>query len=172
MFARRHLLHLSAAGALAACTTPSNQLGATPEEPLSPMATGSFPVTRTDAEWRALLTPAQYRVLRTGWTPPQYSHPGWNDYTPGSFTCQGCGQPNFDNAWKFDAGIGYPNFHTAVPGSVGTRPDPSLPGPPRTALHCARCGSHNGHLFMDGPTAARTRYCMDDLALRFLPKTA
>jgi peptide-methionine (R)-S-oxide reductase len=172
MFARRHLLHLSAAGALAACTTPSNQLGATPEEPLSPMATGSFPVTRTDAEWQALLTPAQYRVLRTGWTPPQYSHPGWNDYTPGSFRCQGCGQANFDNAWKFDAGIGYPNFHTAVPGSVGTRPDPSLPGPPRTALHCARCGSHSGHLFMDGPTAARTRYCMDDLALRFLPKTA
>jgi len=126
----------------------------------------TYPVTHTDAEWRKLLTPEQYDVLRGHGTERAGSCALNTEKRPGTFSCAGCGQPLFETKMKFESGTGWPSFTTPVEGSVATTVDRSY-GMMRTEVHCARCGSHLGHVFPDGPKPTGLRYCINGVATDF-----
>ncbi|MBW6455054.1 MAG: peptide-methionine (R)-S-oxide reductase MsrB [Trueperaceae bacterium] len=123
---------------------------------------------RDDAAWRARLTPEQYRVLRQEATERPGSSPLNDEWRPGTYVCAACGHPLYRADTKFDAHCGWPSFHDALPGAFETKTDYLLLYP-RTEFHCARCGSHHGHVFEDGPEPTGLRYCSNGIALRFVP---
>ena len=127
-----------------------------------------YKVTHTDAEWRQLLTPAQYNILRQAGTEPPFSSPLLNEHRKGVFSCAGCALPLFSSATKFDSGTGWPSFYAPLPHAVDEQQDNSL-GMDRTEVHCSQCGGHLGHVFPDGPPPTGLRYCMNGLALSFTP---
>ena len=127
-----------------------------------------FPVTKTDAEWRKALSPAQYRVLRKEGTERPYSSPLNTEHRAGTFVCAACANRLYSSKTKFESGTGWPSFYAPLPGGVGTRTDRSL-GFARTEVHCARCGGHLGHVFDDGPKPTGKRYCMNGAAMDFRP---
>ena len=129
-------------------------------------AANSFEVTHTDEEWRKLLTPDQYAVLRQAATERPFTSPLLHEERRGEFSCAGCDQDAFSSTTKFDSGTGWPSFWAPIDKAVGTTEDRSY-GMIRTAVHCARCGGHLGHLFDDGPKPTGLRYCMNGLALKF-----
>jgi len=129
----------------------------------------SYPVQHTDAEWRKLLTPEQYRVLRQHGTEAPGSCALLHEKRPGAFVCVGCGQPLFEAATKFESGTGWPSFFNPLPGALGTTEDSSY-GMQRTEVHCSRCGGHLGHVFPDGPPPTGLRYCINGVATKFEPK--
>jgi peptide-methionine (R)-S-oxide reductase len=131
-------------------------------------AAGEFEISKTDAEWKALLTPAQYDVLRRHGTERPFSSPLDREKRAGIFACAGCDLPLFSSTTKFDSGTGWPSFHTPMPDAVGTTIDTSF-FMRRTEVHCRRCGGHLGHVFDDGPKPTGLRYCMNGVALKFLP---
>ncbi len=126
----------------------------------------SFAVTHTDAEWRSLLTPAQYNVLRQAGTETPYSSPLNDEHRKGVFNCAGCAQHLFSSDTKFDSGTGWPSFWKALDGAVLEHSDSSL-GMVRTEVLCSRCGGHLGHVFNDGPQPTGLRYCMNGVAMTF-----
>ena len=128
--------------------------------------TKPFPVSRSDAEWRAQLTSAQYRVLRGHGTERAFSSPLDKEHRPGRFVCAACAWPLFDAATKFDSGTGWPSFWEPLADAVGTTVDMSWMMV-RTEVHCANCGGHLGHVFSDGPRPTGLRYCMNGVAMRF-----
>ncbi len=128
----------------------------------------TFPVTRTDTEWRTRLTPEQYRVMRGHGTERPGSCALLHEKRPGAFACAGCGETLFEGGVKFESGTGWPSFHSPVEGSVGTSTDTSH-GMTRTEVHCATCGSHLGHVFPDGPPPTGLRYCINGVAMTFEP---
>jgi peptide-methionine (R)-S-oxide reductase len=132
------------------------------------MDTHTVPVTRTDAEWRALLTPEQYDVMRGHGTERPGSCALLHEHRAGAFTCAGCDSKLFESQLKFESGTGWPSFNDPVPGSVETTTDRSY-GMERTEVHCATCGSHLGHVFPDGPPPTGLRYCINGVALKFQP---
>jgi peptide-methionine (R)-S-oxide reductase len=160
---RRSLMQLLSSLGLAGAAAPVVHAAATP--------TRSDRIERSDAEWKARLTPAQYRVLRREGTEPAHSSPLDREKRPGRYHCAGCDLPLFDAAAKFDSGTGWPSFHTPLPGALGTKTDFKLIWP-RTEYHCARCGGHQGHVFDDGPPPTGQRYCNNGVALRFVPEVA
>jgi peptide-methionine (R)-S-oxide reductase len=127
----------------------------------------TFEVTRTDAEWRAMLTPAEYRVMREEGTERAGSSPLDKLYAPGVYQCRGCELPVYSSDAKYDSGTGWPSFWESLPDAVGTKPDRSL-FTVRTEVHCRRCGSHFGHIFDDGPAPAGKRHCLNGVSLAFV----
>ena len=143
----------AAAGALSGCSG-------------SPAQAKSFPVTRSEAEWRKRLSPQQFAVLRQEATERPYSSPLNKEKRKGLYTCQGCGNALYASRTKFDSGTGWPSFWEAIPGAVGTKTDRKLLYP-RTEVHCADCGGHLGHIFDDGPKPTGKRHCINGVALAF-----
>ena len=125
-----------------------------------------FPLTRTDQQWRRLLGPQRYAILREAATEPPFSSPLLNEHRKGIFSCAGCALPLFASGTKFDSGTGWPSFWEPLRHAVVTRPDHSLMME-RTEVLCERCGGHLGHVFDDGPRPTGLRYCMNGLALQF-----
>ena len=134
-------------------------------------AGGSFEITHSDEEWRAMLTPEQHAVLREEGTERPFTSPLNDEHRAGRFACAGCGQPLFSSEAKFDSGTGWPSFWAPLAGGVETREDRKL-GMIRTEVHCHRCGGHLGHVFDDGPKPTGKRYCMNGVAMTFKPESA
>jgi len=131
-------------------------------------AAATFEVVKSEDEWRRMLTPAQFKVLRQHGTEPPSSSPLNAEKRKGIFSCAGCGLPLFSSETKFDSGTGWPSFFEPLPNAVATSSDYSLIVP-RTEVHCRRCGGHLGHVFKDGPPPTGLRYCINGVALTFVP---
>ena len=128
-------------------------------------------IERSEAEWRQLLTPAQFRVLREEGTEPAWTSALNAEKRKGSYVCAGCDLELFTSDMKYDSGTGWPSFYTTLPGVFGLKRDFKLILP-RTEYHCVRCGGHHGHVFKDGPAPTGERWCNNGVALRFVPAGA
>ena len=128
----------------------------------------TYPVTHSDAEWRSLLTPEQFHIMREHGTERPGTCALLFEKRPGTFHCAGCDSALFEGKVKFESGTGWPSFNEPVPGSVDTVTDRSF-GMTRTEVNCATCGSHMGHVFPDGPPPTGLRYCINGVALNFMP---
>ncbi|SLN40167.1 peptide-methionine (R)-S-oxide reductase MsrB [Roseisalinus antarcticus] len=154
---RRTFLSLAGATGLAGTSLPA--LLAAQEQ---------FEVARTETEWRAMLTDAEYRVMREEGTERAGSSPLDKVYEPGTYHCKGCDQALYSSEAKYDSGTGWPSFFRALPNAVETKPDRSF-FTTRTEVHCDRCGSHLGHIFDDGPQPTGKRHCLNGVSLSFVP---
>jgi peptide-methionine (R)-S-oxide reductase len=128
-------------------------------------------IVKTDAEWRAELPPDRYHVLREAGTERPFTGALLRNKETGVYTCAACGNELFDSGTKYESGSGWPSFYDARPGAVELIEDRSL-GMTRTEVRCARCESHLGHVFDDGPRPTGERYCMNSLSLGFEPREA
>ena len=131
-------------------------------------ASETFEVVKSDEEWRRLLTPEQFYVLREHGTERAGTCTLLHEKRPGSFTCAGCGAALFKSGPKFESGTGWPSFFAPLEGAIGSTVDRSY-GMARTEVHCSRCGGHLGHVFEDGPPPTGLRYCINGVALNFEP---
>jgi peptide-methionine (R)-S-oxide reductase len=134
-------------------------------------AKGTFEITRTPEEWRKLLTPDQYAILREEGTERAFTSPLNDEKRKGTFACAGCDLPLFASETKFESGTGWPSFWAPIENAVGTGKDTSY-GMVREEAHCRRCGGHLGHVFDDGPKPTGLRYCINGLSLKFVPAQA
>jgi len=127
-------------------------------------------IEKTDAEWRAQLTPEQYRVMRQKGTEAPYSGTLNKNTATGKYTCAGCGAELFESDTKFDAGCGWPSFWLPATGDAIINHEDTSHGMRRTEVTCARCGAHLGHVFPDGPQPTGLRYCINSVSLDFEKK--
>lgn len=158
----RRLFYVLVFGILFSCNT-SAQKNET-------KAAKDFPVTKTEAEWKAQLTNEQFYVLRKAGTERPFTSPLNKEYRKGTFHCAACDTPLFKSEHKFDSGTGWPSFDREIKGNVEYSTDYNL-GYARTEEHCATCGGHLGHVFGDGPrNTTGKRHCINGVALRFVPE--
>jgi len=127
-----------------------------------------FEIEKTDAEWRAQLTPQQYEILRKEGTERPGSSPLLKEHRKGTFACAGCDLPLFSSDTKFESGTGWPSFYQPLPDAIETKTDRMF-FMTRTEVHCRRCLGHLGHVFDDGPKPTGLRYCMNGVSLKFAP---
>jgi peptide-methionine (R)-S-oxide reductase len=163
MQTRRNLLLTGAAAALTgtwALTRPT----------ASAQQAKTFEITRTEVEWRKILSEKQFYVLRKHGTERAFTSPLNENKKAGLYHCAGCDLPLYSSETKFDSGTGWPSFWAPLENAVGTSTD-YLIGFPRTEVHCRRCGGHLGHIFNDGPPPTGKRHCINGVALMFQPKT-
>jgi peptide-methionine (R)-S-oxide reductase len=160
MISRRWLVIASCSALLAAVATRRATIAGSDQ--------GAFEMTKTDEEWKQILTPEQYDVLRKHGTEPAFSSHLDKHFAPGTYHCAGCDLPLFSSETKYDSGTGWPSFWNPLDDTIGTREDRSLFSV-RTEVHCRRCGGHLGHVFEDGPPPTGLRYCMNGVALTFVP---
>jgi peptide-methionine (R)-S-oxide reductase len=130
-------------------------------------APGTFEIEKADAEWRRILTKAQYNVLRLHYTEIPGSSLLNHETRKGTYSCAGCALPLFSSNTKFNSGTGWPSFYQPLAGAVAIRKDYALLIP-RTEVHCRRCGGHLGHVFADGPPPTGLRYCINGVAMTFM----
>jgi peptide-methionine (R)-S-oxide reductase len=161
---RRDALALGASAGVIALTWKLSTRG-----DASAVAATPASFTLTDAEWRKRLSPEAYHVLREAGTELPGSSPLDAEHRRGVFVCAGCALPLYASATKFDSGTGWPSFYDHLPHAIGTRTDTSL-GVDRVEVHCTRCAGHLGHVFNDGPPPTGLRYCMNGVAMAFVPR--
>jgi peptide-methionine (R)-S-oxide reductase len=127
----------------------------------------SYPVHKTDAEWRAQLDPVQYQVARHAATERPFTGKYWDHFEPGRYDCVGCGTPLFKSDSKFDAGCGWPSYAEPINSEVIERVRDTSHGMLRVEVRCSQCGTHLGHVFDDGPAPTGERYCINSAAVDF-----
>jgi peptide-methionine (R)-S-oxide reductase len=140
------------------------------EETMSATTETTFEITKTPEEWRKILTPQQFYVLREHGTERAGTSPLDKTYAAGTYECAACDLPLFASETKFDSGTGWPSFYKPLDNAVGESVDNGF-FTTRTEVHCRRCGGHLGHVFPDGPPPTGLRYCMNGVALKFVPKS-
>jgi peptide-methionine (R)-S-oxide reductase len=161
---RRSILALLAGGAAGYFGWRSLQ----GERAVAATAEKTFEIQKTSAEWRKILTPAQYNVLREHGTERAGTSPLNKEKRKGTYVCAGCELPVFSSDTKYESGTGWPSFWQPLPDAIGTSTDYSFLMR-RTEVHCRRCGGHLGHVFEDGPKPTGLRYCMNGVAMKFVP---
>jgi peptide-methionine (R)-S-oxide reductase len=155
---------VAAAAGLRAAKTEANE-----ETMTTTTASKPFEITKTPEEWRKILTPEQFYVLRQEGTERAFTSPLDKTYAAGTYDCAGCDLALFSSDTKFHSGTGWPSFFKPLDNAVSTTTDTSF-FMTRTEVHCRRCGGHLGHVFNDGPPPTGLRYCMNGVALKFIPK--
>ena len=155
---------------IAGCvTSPTTEAAGAREAANSQSASETYPVQKTEAEWRESLSPKQFKVLRESGTEMAFTGEYYKTKTPGVYLCAGCNAELFSSEHKFDSGTGWPSFYTAANGeNVETETDSTL-GMSRTEIKCAQCGGHLGHVFNDGPKPTGLRYCVNSASLVLAP---
>ena len=136
--------------------------------PFNPAHAGTYEITRSEDEWRKLLSEGQFLVLREEGTEKPFTSPLNDEKREGNFHCAGCDLPVYSSKAKYDSGTGWPSFYESLPGTIGTKEDNTL-FTTRTEAHCRRCGGHFGHIFDDGPPPTGMRHCLNGVALTFRP---